>query len=181
MANVALFALTGFGNIVLDEITKNKDLNIVFLSTRKELRKFPYYECEQIDNFAQKKRVPVIYDATMIDNKIEYIIVATYHKLVKVENFVKCAVNIHPSFLPAYKGRDPIKDVLRNKEKSSGVTMHELSSKFDSGKIILKKKILIQKDDDKSSIMIKMIPIYRDFTKYFIIEMIKKNNELYNT
>ena len=92
-------------------------MNIVFLSTRKELRKFPYYECEQIDNFAQKKSVPVIYDATMIDNNIEYIIVATYHKLVKVENFVKCAVNIHPSFLPAYKGRDPIKDVLRNKEK----------------------------------------------------------------
>ena len=174
MSNIAIFALTGFGNIVLEEILKNKNLKIFFLATRKESGKFPYYECEQIDSFASRNNVKVIYDKISIDRKIEYVIVATYHRLIKVENFVKCAINIHPSYLPKYKGKDPINDALENNEKTTGVTMHELSNKYDSGEIILKKKIFIQKNDDKSAIMKKMLPEYRYFTKYFIKEIIKK-------
>ena len=53
------------------------------------------------------------------------------------------SVNIHPSLLPSYRGPSPIFWVLHNKEKYSGITIHELTPKFDKGKIIYQKKYSI--------------------------------------
>ena len=64
-----------------------------------------------------------------------------------IENFKGKILNIHPSLLPKYKGLDTHKRVLANNEKYTGCTVHFVSQRLDSGKIIIQKKVKIKKKD----------------------------------
>ena len=64
-----------------------------------------------------------------------------------INNFNGKILNIHPSLLPKYKGLNTHQKAIANKDKFSGCTVHYVSSKLDSGKIILQKKIKVQKLD----------------------------------
>ena len=57
-----------------------------------------------------------------------------------ITNFRGPILNIHPSLLPKYKGLNTHKRVIDNEEKFSGCTVHFVSSRLDSGKIVLQKK-----------------------------------------
>ena len=86
----------------------------------------------------------------MKNRKINLICLAGFMKILS-KNFIKIfkgkILNIHPSLLPKYKGLNTHKRVLENKEKFTGCTVHLVSSKLDSGKIIIQKKIKIRKND----------------------------------
>ena len=49
-------------------------------------------------------------------------------------------INIHPSLLPKYKGLNTMKKLSKNNDKYSGCTVHFVTEKLDSGKIIIQKK-----------------------------------------
>ena len=66
-------------------------------------------------------------------------------------------INVHPSLLPKYKGLNTHKRVLENNEKFSGCTIHYVTSKLDSGKIIMQKKIKIAKNDNATSLQKKIL------------------------
>ncbi|MEC8678531.1 MAG: formyltransferase family protein [Candidatus Margulisiibacteriota bacterium] len=70
----------------------------------------------------------------------DYILVANFsekvpQKVIKLAK--KEALNFHPAILPQYKGPDPFFWVLRNGEEMSGITVHKLTEKWDSGDILL--------------------------------------------
>ena len=83
-------------------------------------------------------------------NKISLICLAGFMKILS-KNFIKKfegnILNIHPSLLPKYKGLNTHLKAINNKEKFSGCTVHFVNSKLDSGKIILQKKVRINKND----------------------------------
>ena len=54
-------------------------------------------------------------------------------------------LNIHPSLLPKFKGLDTFNRVLKANEKFTGCTVHFVDEKLDNGKIIIKKRIFIEK------------------------------------
>ena len=66
-------------------------------------------------------------------------------------------LNIHPSLLPKYKGLNTHHRAIQNKEKYSGCTVHLVSPKLDSGKIILQKKIKLSKKETPSSLQKKIL------------------------
>ena len=124
-------------------------------------------------NFAKKYRIPFKFFA--YDNqkkfernslheirkrKIKFLCLAGFMKILS-KNFIKDfgskIINIHPSLLPKFKGLNTHKRVLKSKEKYSGCTVHFVSSKLDSGKIILQKKVLISKDETESSLKKKIL------------------------
>ena len=74
-----------------------------------------------------------------------------------IKNFGYKIINIHPSLLPKYKGLNTHKRVLKNKEKYSGCTVHFVTTKLDSGKIILQKKISIEKNETERSLKKKIL------------------------
>ena len=86
--------------------------------------------------------------------KIEFICLAGFMKVLS-KNFIKKfkgkIINIHPSLLPKYKGLNTSVRALRNNEKFSGCTVHYVSSKLDSGKIIMQKKVKIVKKETETS------------------------------
>lgn len=52
-------------------------------------------------------------------------------------------INIHPSLLPDYRGGNPYSAVIINGEKETGVSLHFMDECFDTGDIIMQKRIQI--------------------------------------
>ena len=64
------------------------------------------------------------------------------------KNFIKKfkgkIINIHPSLLPKYKGLNTHKKAIENNDKFAGCSVHFVTAKLDSGKIIMQKKIMLK-------------------------------------
>jgi len=107
------------------------------------------------NNFSENKILSYI-------NKknIKFICLAGFMKVLS-KNFIKKfkgkIINIHPSLLPKYKGLNTHKRALKNKEKFVGCTVHYVTIKVDSGKIILQKKVKIKKKDTVNSLKKKVL------------------------
>jgi len=56
----------------------------------------------------------------------------------------KIFLNSHPSYLPFYKGRYCIKRAYENNEEFFGFTLHHMSEKVDSGKIVFQKRVSLK-------------------------------------
>ena len=93
-------------------------------------------------------------------NQIKLICLAGFMKILS-KNFITLfkgkIINIHPSLLPKYKGLNTHEKVINNKDKYTGCTVHFVTKKLDSGKIILRKKIEVKKNDNKVSIEKKVL------------------------
>ena len=93
-------------------------------------------------------------------NKISLICLAGFMKILS-PNFIKkfkgIILNIHPSLLPKYKGLNTHRRAIENNERYSGCTVHFVSSKLDSGKIILQKKVRILKNDTYKTLAKKVL------------------------
>lgn len=78
---------------------------------------------------------------------IDYIILAGFMRLLKkplLNAYPNRIVNIHPSYLPAFPGKDGIKDAFEAGVSETGVTVFYVDEGVDTGKIIDQEKIIIQ-------------------------------------
>ena len=95
------------------------------------------------------------------------------------ETFIKKSnmkiLNIHPSLLPKYKGLNTHLRVIKNKEKFSGCTVHFVSKKLDSGKIIIQRKVKINKNDTAKKLEKKILKIENKIYSIAIMKVIKTN------
>ena len=91
---------------------------------------------------------------------IKFICLAGFMRVLS-KNFIKKfrgkIVNIHPSLLPKYKGLDTHVKAIRNKDKVAGCTVHYVTAKLDSGKIILQKEVKILKKETPTSLAKKVL------------------------
>ena len=86
---------------------------------------------------------------------IKFICLAGFMKVLSksfIKKFNGKIVNIHPSLLPKYKGLDTHIKAIQNKDKVAGCTVHFVTAKLDSGKIILQKEVKISKKDTPTSL-----------------------------
>ena len=95
-------------------------------------------------------------------SKIEFICLAGFMKILS-SNFIKRfnnpILNIHPSLLPKYKGLNTHLRVINNNETFTGATVHLVTEKLDSGKIILQKKVKVFKNDDEKTLSKRVLKV----------------------
>ena len=91
---------------------------------------------------------------------IKFICLAGFMKILSksfIKKFNGKIVNIHPSLLPKYKGLDTHIKAIQNKDVVAGCTVHFVTAKLDSGKIILQKKVKISNKDTPTSLAKKVL------------------------
>ena len=151
-------------NLIKFSFKKNSPIAInLIISNKSDAKGLKYANQQKIEkkiiNFIRPKESEKKIINLLAKKKITFICLAGFMKVLS-NNFLKCfngkVVNIHPSLLPKYKGLDTHKRVLENNEKFSGCTVHYVTAKLDSGKIILQKKIKIGKTN-KENILRKKI------------------------
>lgn len=87
--------------------------------------------------------------------KVEWIILAGYMKLIGeniLNAYQKRIINIHPSLLPKYRGKDAIGQALNSGDKITGTTVHFVDSGMDTGEIIEQRTCEIKPDDTKEQL-----------------------------
>ena len=94
--------------------------------------------------------------------KIKFICLAGFMKILS-NDFIKIfngkIINIHPSLLPKYKGLNTHERAIKNKDKFTGCTVHYVTARLDSGKVILQKKIKIGAKDNANSLVKKVLKL----------------------
>jgi phosphoribosylglycinamide formyltransferase-1 len=94
------------------------------------------------------------------NEKIHFICLAGFMKILS-KNFIKKfngkIINIHPSLLPKYKGLNTHQRAIVNRDKFAGCTVHYVTEKLDSGKIVMKKRIKVTAKDDSASLAKKVL------------------------
>ena len=96
----------------------------------------------------------------LMKEKISFICLAGFMKILSkdfIKNFNGKIINIHPSLLPKYKGLNTHHKAIANKDKFAGCTVHYVTEKLDSGKIIMQKKIKIVGKDTSISLAKKVL------------------------
>lgn len=91
--------------------------------------------------------------------KIKYIILAGFMKILSkdfVAKFPFRIINIHPSLLPAFKGKDAIRNAFEYGVKYTGVTVHYVTSEVDAGPIICQEIVKIDDSDTVESLEAKI-------------------------
>jgi len=96
----------------------------------------------------------------LFKKNINLICLAGFMKILS-KNFIKKfkgkIINIHPSLLPKYKGLNTHKKAIENNDKYAGCSVHFVTAKIDSGKIIMQKKVRIKKNDTIYSLSKKVL------------------------
>jgi len=69
------------------------------------------------------------------------------------------AFNLHPSLLPAYRGRAPVNWMLVNGEREAGVTLHHMVVRADAGDIVGQRAVAIDDSDNALTLYRKLVPL----------------------
>lgn len=81
---------------------------------------------------------------------VEWIVLAGYMRLigdVLLEAFPNRIINIHPSLLPAFPGKDAIGQAMEHGAKVTGVTVHYVDAGMDTGTIIAQQAVEVVEGD----------------------------------
>jgi phosphoribosylglycinamide formyltransferase 1 len=90
---------------------------------------------------------------------VEFIVLAGFMRLLGptlLGEFSGRIVNIHPSLLPAFPGKDAIGQALAAKAKWTGVTIHYVDEGMDTGPIIIQERVRISEKETKESLQRKI-------------------------
>ena len=115
---------------------------------------------KKVINFKKKYKSENHLISLLKVHKIKMICLAGFMKILSknfISKFKGKILNIHPSLLPKYKGLNTHQRAINKKEKFSGCTVHFVSSKLDSGKIILQKKVRIKSNDTPKKLAKKIL------------------------
>ena len=167
-AKVAVF-ISGTGsnlkNLIKFSNKKNSPISInLIISNTKKAKGLKYAKQYNIEkkvlNFNNNKINEKKNLDFLIKKEINFICLAGFMKILS-KNFIKKfkgkIINIHPSLLPKYKGLNTHERVINNNENISGCSVHYVTAKLDSGKIIMQKKIKISKKDTAISLRKKIL------------------------
>ena len=166
--NVAVF-ISGKGSNLENLIKRSKDQNSRYKISLIVSNNSKALGLKFANKFNIKKKIIKLNNSKLSEKKLFGILKKNHTSIICLAGFMEILskdfikrfngkiLNIHPSLLPKYKGLNTHSRAIQNKEKYSGCTVHYVSFKLDSGKIILQKKVKIFKKDTPESLASKVL------------------------
>lgn len=131
------------------------------------------------------------YEKEMINQleiaKTDLIIAAGYMRILSpyfIQHYLYKIINIHPSLLPSFPGKNAQQQALDKGVKITGCTTHFIDEGIDTGHIILQASVEVNKDDNINSLSSKILRkehiILTESAKLFCEnKIVIKHNKLY--
>ena len=106
-------------------------------------------------DFAHKKNIHTFVEPKIAElekildhfmKEVEFLVLAGFMRVLSPEfvmKYPKRIINIHPSLLPAFKGKDAIRRAYDYGCKVMGVTIHYVNERVDEGEIIAQEPLWI--------------------------------------
>ncbi|MDI3543402.1 MAG: methionyl-tRNA formyltransferase [Candidatus Atribacteria bacterium] len=161
---------SSFAVLVLEELLRDRNNNILGIVTKpdrpagrgRKLCSSPVKEKAKEEGLTiwQPERVNDIEFLNILRSvSPEVIVVAAYGQILRRDLLSlprKGAINVHASLLPRFRGPDPIRSVLLQGEKTTGVTIMLMDEGVDTGPILAQKEVAIDKEDNYQSLTEKL-------------------------
>ena len=116
------------------------------------------------------------------ERNVDFIVLAGYMRLIGptlLKEFEGRIVNIHPSLLPNFPGKDAIGQALAAKAKWSGVTIHYVDEGMDTGPIIVQERVRVEESETRESLQEKIQAIEHKLYPS-ILQMLLTRGEVIN-
>lgn len=132
------------------------------------------FSAKDYDNKAAYEREIV---EMLHEREIEWIFLAGYMRLIGetlLRAFEGRILNIHPSLLPAFPGKDAIGQAFAAGVKETGVTVHVVDEGMDTGPIISQQSVPVLEHDTKESLQQRIQEVEHRLYPQVIKEFIEK-------
>ncbi|MFT9597752.1 phosphoribosylglycinamide formyltransferase [Mesobacillus sp.] len=116
----------------------------------------------------------------LISLEVEMIVLAGYMRLIGptlLEAYEGKIVNIHPSLLPAFPGKDAIGQALAAGVEKTGVTIHYVDEGMDTGPIIASASVKVEADETRESLQKKIQRIEHSLYPEVLEELLNGEEE----
>jgi phosphoribosylglycinamide formyltransferase-1 len=110
--------------------------------------------------YKSREKFDAALDASLRGRGIEFVCMAGFMRLLTrgfVDSWHDRLINIHPSLLPAFKGRHPQRQALQAGAKVSGCTVHFVTPEMDDGPIIAQEGVPVLPGDDEASLSARIL------------------------
>ena len=92
---------------------------------------------------------------TLKNQNVDLVCLAGFMSILS-KNFLKDwhrkVINIHPSLLPSFKGKNAVKQALEQRVKTAGCSVHFVDEGIDTGEIISQEKVPVSSNDDEETL-----------------------------
>lgn len=91
----------------------------------------------------------------LAERSVELVVLAGYMHLLTppfLDRFPGRIVNVHPSLLPSFPGAHAVEDALAHGVKVTGVTVHLVDERLDSGPILFQEAVRVEDGDTPDSL-----------------------------
>ena len=153
---------------ILDSIKNSKHkILTVYTNPPKKSNRGQKINLSPIHIYANEAKIKVRNPKILNTDEVRYIeslkadlaVVVAYGKILpteilKLDNLL--FLNIHASLLPRWRGAAPIQRAIMNMDKETGISIMKITHKLDAGPVMLKGKIIIEKNDNFSSLSKKL-------------------------
>lgn len=158
---------------------KNLGIPLVMLNSKAKIHDFELqsqYEVSQTFDFQDKT-----FSEYLKSLDVDLIVLAGFLWLIPqhlLDAFDGKIINIHPALLPKYGGKGFYghhvhEAVVAHHEKESGITIHYVNERYDSGDIIFQKSVELSETDTAEDVAAKIHILEKDYFPVVIEELLK--------
>lgn len=188
MKNIAIFASGSGSNAqAITEYFRNKGLDVVKLILSNKPDAYVLERAKQLNIpfviFNRETFYKSLEIAEVLENhNIDFIVLAGFLWLIPdylLKKYKNRIVNIHPALLPKYGGKGMYgmkvhEEVVANKEKESGISIHYLNEEYDRGEIIFQAKCVVEPSDTPEIVAEKVHKLEYEHYPRVIEEILKE-------
>ncbi|HUR16717.1 MAG TPA: bifunctional phosphoribosylaminoimidazolecarboxamide formyltransferase/IMP cyclohydrolase [Candidatus Limnocylindrales bacterium] len=109
-----------------------------------------------VDQFRDRDAWDVAFAAALAEEEPDLVVLAGFLRWIgpaTLEKFRGRILNVHPSLLPAFPGRESIRDALSAGVKVTGVTVHVVDQTRDGGPILAQEAVGIRAEDSEEGLL----------------------------
>lgn len=136
----------------------------------------PYYVWSINKDHTNREEVEKAEMELLTREKVSFIVLARYMQIISddmIRRYPNHIINIHHSFLPAFKGAKPYHQAWERGVKIIGATSHYVTAELDAGPIIEQDVVRISHKDSPQSLVLKG----KDLEKIVLSRAVKKHIE----
>lgn len=163
---IAIFASGSGSNFeAIAKAVQNNQLNVqiacviydkkdAYVKIRAEQYNIPAYYMD-LAAFGSKEKYEQMILRQLQHDKVDLIILAGYMKFigkVLLQAYPNKILNIHPSLLPQFPGKQGIADAFEAKVSQTGVSVHLVDEGIDTGPILKQAVVFVDKEDTLESL-----------------------------
>ena len=106
-------------------------------------------------DYGSKKDFENALTNTLKNQNVDLVCLAGFMSILSkkfLKEWHRKVINIHPSLLPSFRGKNAVKQALENRVKTAGCSVHFVDEGIDTGEIISQEKVSVSSNDDEETL-----------------------------